>query len=377
MRKGDTIMEQWLGQDIPKLGFGMMRLPTLPDGAMDMAQINAMVDAFISKGFTYFDTAYGYMDERSEDTVRQAVVERYPREAVQIATKLPPWHIKEGACMEELFSTQLKRTGAGYFDYYLLHAVNGQILELLDRVDAWKFIRDKKAAGLVKHIGFSFHDSAEVLDKVLGAHPELEFVQLQLNYADWDDEGVQARQCYETALKYGKSVIIMEPVKGGSLAKLNDKAQETFTRANPDASFASWAMRYAASLDRVVTVLSGMSNIEQMQDNLKTFSPFAPLDEAERAVVAKVQQILRDTPMIPCTNCKYCMEQCPQNIAIPAILHAENYRRTYGVIRTFEYKRDTEGKGKAADCIQCGVCEGRCPQKIEIIKLLAETVPLF
>ncbi|MDR0928585.1 MAG: aldo/keto reductase [Oscillospiraceae bacterium] len=370
-------MEKWLGQDIPKLGFGMMRLPTLPDGAMDMAQINEMVDAYIGKGFTYFDTAYGYMGERSEDTVRQAVVERYPRDAIQVATKLPLWEIKEAEDMERLFSTQLKRTGAGYFDFYLLHSVNSHILDTLDRVDAWKFIRDKKAAGLAKHIGFSFHDSAALLDKVLGAHPEFEFVQLQVNYADWESENVQARECYEVALKYGKSVIIMEPVKGGALAKLSDKAQEAFTRANPNVSFASWAMRYAASLDRVVTVLSGMSNMEQMLDNIKTFSPFEPLTEADRAVIAEVQQILLDTPTIACTNCKYCTEQCPSNIAIPGILRAENYRRTYGVINHFEYNQAIKDKGKASDCIKCGLCEARCPQKLEIISLLEETIPAF
>lgn len=372
-------MAKWLGDDVPKLGFGLMRLPMLADNTIDLEQVKQMVDAFIGAGFTYFDTAYGYLNEQSEPTARKAIVERYPRDQFLLATKLPVWHLRAGKTAEELFDTQLERTGAGYFDYYMLHALNASYLEMLDEQGTWDFIRQKKEEGLVRHIGFSFHDSAAVLEQILKAHPEVEFVQLQINYADWENDGVQSRLCYEVARKYGKSVIVMEPVKGGALAAMGPEAQATFKAARPDASIASWAMRYAASLDGVVTVLSGMSNLEQMQDNIQTMEMFEPLTDADQETIHKVQEILASTPTTPCTDCKYCVENggCPQDIPIPAIIATDNSRRVYHVTDKNHYGFITRGHGKASDCIQCGNCESRCPQHIEIIKVLADCAETF
>lgn len=372
-------MEKWLGQDVPKLGFGMMRMPALADGAIDMQQVCRMVDAFMKAGFTYFDTAYGYHNERSELTVRQALVERYPRDAFLLATKLPPWHIKAAADMQRLFDTQLSRTGAGFFDYYLIHAVGASHLKLLDEVDAWGFMRAKKEAGLARHIGLSFHDSADVLDDILTKHPEMEFVQLQINYADWEDEGVQARLCYETARKHGKPVIVMEPVKGGLLATLTPQARAILEAVRPDMSVASWAMRYAASLDGVITVLSGMSDEAQMADNLRTMADFQPLTDADRAAIAQVQKLLAETETIPCTDCKYCIESdgCPSSIPIPSIIRVDNRRRLYGQVDRHNYNAITKDKGKASDCIRCAACEGRCPQHLPIISLMEACAAVF
>lgn len=372
-------MEKWLGQDVPKLGFGLMRMPTLEGGAIDMPQVCRMVDAFLQAGFTYFDTAYGYHNEQSESTVRQAVVERHPRESFLLATKLPPWHIHKAEDMQRLFDTQLSRTGVGYFDYYLLHAVGASHLPKLDEVGAWAFMRQKKEAGLVRHIGLSFHDSAAVLDEVLTKHPEMEFVQLQINYADWDDDGVQARLCYETARRHGKPVIVMEPVKGGLLASLAPEARAVLEAARPDASIASWAIRYAASLDGVITVLSGMSDMAQMEDNLRTMESFAPMTDSDRAAIEAARKILADIPTTPCTGCKYCIESdsCPENIPIPSIISADNRRRLYGRADKGHYAAITRDKGKASDCIKCGACEGRCPQHLPIIDLMEACAAAF
>ncbi len=363
-------MENWLGANVPKLGFGFMRLPTDPNNEIDYAQLERMVDAFLDGGFTYFDAAYGYMNERSELAIRRTVVERHPREKFLLATKLPPWHLKEKADMERLFSTQLERTGAGYFDFYLLHSLGAQSVKTIDAMDGWAFARQKKAEGLARHIGFSFHDTADVLDDVLTKHPEMEFVQLQINYADWDDPKIQSRKCYEVARKHGKSVIIMEPVKGGALATLNADARAALEAARPGSSPASWAMRYAASLEGVVTVLSGMSTLEQVRDNVRTISGFEKMTAADYQAIEKAKAIMAAIPTTPCTDCRYCMENCPQNIPISQIIRTDNGRRVYGNTDKGHYAFLTREKGKASDCIACGVCEGRCPQKIEIIELM-------
>lgn len=372
-------MENWLGQNVPKLGFGMMRMPMQQDGVIDLEQVKDMVDAFLGAGFTYFDTAYGYHDEKSEPTVRRALVERYPREQYLLATKLPLWHIKTAEDMPRLFETQMERTGAGYFDFYLLHALNASYLKMLDEVDAWGFIRRLRDEGKVRHIGFSFHDSAAVLEDVLTKHPEVEFVQLQINYADWDSEDVQSRECYETARRHGKSVVIMEPVKGGALAAMGPEARAVMHKARPDASIASWAMRYAASLEGIVTVLSGMSSMEQMRDNIRTLQSVEPLTEADRLVLDTVRDILASVSTTPCTGCKYCVEagNCPSNIPIPAIIASDNDRRMYARVDKGHYAFVTRGKGKASDCIACGACEGRCPQHLPIISLMKEAADVF
>jgi len=370
-------MNTWFGKEIPKLGFGTMRLPTLADNAIDYAQIEKMVDLFLENGFTYFDTAYGYMGGRSEDTVRRTLVERHARERFLLATKLPPWELKAKEDMERVLQTQLARTGAAYFDFYMLHSIGQTRLEQLDSLGAWDFLQKAKERGLVRHVGFSFHDTADVLDGILKRHPETEFVQLQINYADWDDEGVQSRLCYETALSHGKSVLIMEPVKGGALATLNETARAPFERARPGMSNASWAMRFAASLPGVITVLSGMSTLAQMEDNIRTMSAFEPLTEADRKAIDEVKAVLSAIPTTPCTDCRYCVEKCPQNIPIPSVIQADNHRKVYGHVNRGHYRFVTNEKGKASDCIACGVCEERCPQHIGIISLMKECAEVF
>lgn len=272
-----------------QLGFGTMRLP-VAHGQVDLKETEKLFDRFLAAGFTYFDTAYGYHDYKSELAVREALVKRHPRESFLLADKMPVWLAKEPADLDRLFNEQLEKTGAGYFDYYLLHSLGGKNLEAADAVDAWSFALKKKDEGLVKRVGFSFHDTPETLEKILSAHPEMEFVQLQINYADWESERVQSRRCYETARRHGKDVIIMEPVRGGSLAQLQPSLAAPFEAYAPDATLASWALRFCASLDGVIMVLSGMSDMAQVEDNIKTFSPLSALDQAERAVVENVRE---------------------------------------------------------------------------------------
>lgn len=370
----------YLGADIPKLGFGCMRLPMNGD-EIDLEQTKKMADAFMANGFTYFDTAYGYLNGRSEGTVKAAVVDRYPRESFQLATKFPVWeaHCKEDVA--KIFATQLERTGAGYFDFYLMHALSADKLPKLEEYGAWEYMAEMKAQGKIKHLGFSFHDSAECLEEILKAHPESEFVQLQINYADWENDSIQARACYEICMKYEKPVIIMEPVKGGSLAVMTEEAQNKFKAANPDLSVASWAVRYCASLDGIITVLSGMSNEEQMMDNLSYMKDFKPLTEEEYKVVDEVVEILKNAPIVPCTSCEYCVKGCPMNIRINEMFKAYNQYVTYGnldAVKEGGYNRALrDDHGRAEACIQCGQCETICPQHIHIIEKLQEVSKLF
>ena len=307
----------YLGEEIRKLGFGLMRLPQ-KDEKIDVEQVKEMVDRFLEAGFTYFDTAWAY--EGSEDAIRQALVERYPREAYQLATKNAAWikcKTREEAVNQ--FETSLKQTGAGYFDYYLLHNLGESRTQFFDDFDMWSWIQEKKKEGLIKHAGFSFHSTAEELDEILNQHPEMEFVQLQINYADWDNPAVQSGACYEVARKHGKPVIVMEPVKGGMLATPPDSVQEIFKKADPDASCASWAIRFAANLDGIITVLSGMSNLQQMEDNLSFMKDFKGLSDGEKEVLKAAQEEMSRIPLIPCTTCNYCSKVCPENIGISAI----------------------------------------------------------
>lgn len=359
----------YLGENIPKLGFGLMRLPMLGD-EVDLEQVKEMVDQFLAKGFTYFDTAYGYLGGKSELAAKAALVDRYPRESFQLATKLPAWaSVKTAEEARAMFWTSLDRTGAGYFDFYLLHNVSKERVKVFDQFGIWDFVQDLKTKGLVKHMGFSFHDKADVLDDILTKHPEAEFVQLQINYADWESDSVQSRLCYETARKHGKPVVIMEPVKGGSLATLPDSVSTIFKEADPNASVPSWAIRFAASLEGVVTVLSGMSNRAQMEDNLSYMEHFQPLNEQEYEVIARVQDAMNKIPKIPCTACDYCTKGCPQQIPIPGIFRAMNNYLVYNNLPGAKgnYGFATNNKGKASDCVQCGQCESVCPQQIGIM----------
>lgn len=362
----------YLGKEIKKLGFGLMRLPMIGEN-IDIEQTKIMVDEFISKGFTYFDTAYVYGENgASEKAAKAALVDRYPRESFQLASKLPIWCCETKEDMQKVFDISLERTGAGYFDYYLNHSLSKDKLKKLDDLGAWDFVAEMKKKGLVRHMGFSFHDTADVLDELLTAHPEQEFVQLQINYNDWESESVQARKCYEVARKHGKPIIIMEPVRGGALAELTDEIQSLFRSVRPEMSVASWAIRFAAGLDGVITVLSGMSDIEQMRDNLSYMTEFEPLNETEMAAVEKAADILRNTPTVPCTNCKYCVEGCGVKINIPELFKVYNRRSVYGSRAQTQNRFDeiVSQSGKPSDCVACGQCEGVCPQHIEIISLL-------
>ena len=367
----------YLGDTTPKLGFGLMRLPMIGD-EIDMEQTKAMVDTFMAKGFTYFDTAYVYINGKSEVAAREAIVKRYPRDSFTLATKLPLWdNIETEADMQRIFDESMERAGVEYFDYYLLHAMDKAKFEKADRIGAWDFIFKMKAQGKIKHCGFSFHDSAEVLDEALTKHPEAEFVQLQLNYIDFEDPAVQARLCYEVCRKHNKPVIVMEPVKGGKLADIPEQGKAIFDALH-GGSPASYAIRYAADFDGVFMVLSGMSSIEQMNDNLSFMKDFKPLSHEERRAIAEVCDVIRATHTIPCTACRYCTDGCPENILIPDLFSCMNAKQ---LCRDWNsdcyYEVYTENHGKASDCIGCGKCEHSCPQHLPIRELLKEVAKTF
>ena len=369
----------YLGESVKKLGFGLMRLPMI-DGEVDLEQVKQMVDLFLEKGFTYFDTAYGYLDGKSEIAARKALVERYPRDRFLLATKLPAWFgAKNRQEAEQMFWTSLERTGAGYFDFYLMHNLGDDRTEYFERYDIWNFLLARKQEGLIRHLGFSFHDKPEVLEQLLTRYPEAEFVQLQINYADWESPSIQSRGCYEVARRHGKPVVIMEPVKGGSLSSLPPEAEKILRGMEPEASLSSWAIRYAASLEGVVTVLSGMSTLEQMQDNLSYMEHFRPYTQAEYDAIEKVRGILDAMPQIPCTRCGYCLKGCPQGIPIPGIFKAMNNYLVHDNLSGAQgnYAFETREKGTADLCVACGQCESVCPQHIPIIEELKKAAALF
>lgn len=372
-------MERYFGENTPKLGFGLMRLPKLPNGKIDVEQTKVMVDMFMDAGLTYFDTAYVYDGGESEKAAKEALVDRYPRESYTLCTKLCAWMgAKNADEAKQQFYTSLERTGAGYFDYYLLHALQRSNYKVYDEYHIWDFVKEQKEKGLIRYYGFSFHADPELLEELLNDHPDVDFVQLQINYADWENPGVASRKCWEIARKHGKSITIMEPVKGGALADPVPEVQKILKEADPKASMASWAIRYAASLDGIITVLSGMSNIEQMKDNFSYMKDFKPLDEAEQKVIRRAQAALNKDRSIPCTACHYCTDGCPMNIPIPEIFHVMNHQRGNEAFRGVrEYTIATEGRGKASDCIACGQCVNACPQQIDVIAGLKDCAALF
>ena len=360
---------------MPKLGFGLMRLPE-KEGKIDLEQVCRMVDAYLDAGLTYFDTAYVYHSGNSEKIVKEALVKRHPRDSFTLATKLPAWCLKEEADRDRIFNEQLERCGVDYFDFYLLHSIeegaNGQTY---DKLNCFEWGVQKKAEGKIRHFGFSFHGSPEYLEELLNAHPEVEFVQIQLNYADWENPVVRSGRLYEILRQRNIPIIVMEPVKGGSLAKLMPELEARFKAIQPDKSIASWALRFVASLPGVMTVLSGMSSTEQMADNLATFTDFEPMTEAENTVVEEVRRVMMSVEQIGCTSCRYCTDGCPMSISIPDVFRAVNTMKLYGDEfrpKSFYKNLVSQGHGRAGDCIACGQCEGVCPQHLPIIELLKD-----
>ncbi len=362
-----------------KLGFGLMRMPTIDKtnaADVDLEQVKRMVDLFMEKGFTYFDTAWMYNGFASESTAKAALVDRYPRDSFTLATKLHAAFFDSLEDRDKVFNAQLEKTGAGYFDYYLLHGIEADMYPKYEKFDCFNWLLDKKAQGLVKHAGFSFHDTPELLDEILTRHPEMEFVQLQINYLDWESQWVRSHACYEVAVKHGKPVIVMEPVKGGTLAKIPEAAEKLLKGHDPEMSVPSWAIRFAASLPNVMMVLSGMSSVEQMEDNLSYMEDFKPLTEEEKALCHRAADIINGQIAVPCTGCSYCTEGCPMHIAIPQYfsLYNEDMREDLaekGWTVNFTNYEILAGKfGKARDCIECGQCEGVCPQHLPIIEHL-------
>lgn len=367
-----------------KLGFGLMRLPLRKAddaGSVDLDAVCKMVDLFLERGFTYFDTAYMYHNSQSEAVLRESLVKRHPRESFTVATKLPVMFLKQKEDVERIFEEQLEKCGVSYFDYYMLHSLNASYYRTAEKFDAFSFLEKKKAEGKIKQIGFSYHDGAELLDEILTKHPEVDFVQLQINYIDWDDESIQSGKCHAVAVKHHKNIIVMEPVKGGTLAQLPEQVTRVFHEMHPHMSDASWAIRYAASLQNVIMVLSGMSNWEQLIDNTEYMREFMPLSAEEQTVLRKAVETLRASIAIPCTACGYCVAGCPQNIPIPkyfSLYNKEKHNLGKGdSTQRASYETYAPDYGKASECIGCGQCETACPQHLQIIEGLKSVAEVF
>ena len=364
-----------------KLGFGLMRLPMKND-QIDLETLKGMVDLFIERGFTYFDTAWMYCGFKSENAVKDVLVSRHARDTFTLATKLHVGFVKSLEDRDRIFNEQREKTGAEFFDYYLLHDINTRSIEKYTEFDCFQWIQQKKAEGLVRHIGFSFHDGPELLDKVLTEHPEFEFVQLQINYLDWDTAGVQSRKCYEVACRHHVPVIVMEPVKGGTLAQVPESVETAFRAAHPDWSIPSWAVRFAASLDNVMMVLSGMSTPEQVADNTSFLMDFTPMTDADVSMCHAAARAINGNVVVPCTGCAYCVDGCPMHIAIPQVFSLYNADKQELPSKQWTpqgeyYENLVETTGKASDCIGCGQCEQMCPQHLHIIDLLKDVAAHF
>ncbi len=359
-----------------KLGFGFLRLP-MREEDIDYPLLNQMVDTFLCRGGTYFDTAYTYLDGKSETAVREALVKRHRRDSFILADKLPSWQITSNEDCWKYFNQQCKRCGVNYFDVYLLHWLNRRNYEICQRYDEFAFLQELKAAGKARKIGFSYHGSATLLDEILTSHPEVEIVQLQINYMDWNSSAIQAGRCYQIAKKHGKAIIVMEPVKGGLLAHLPAEAESLFRSIHPDRSMASWAMRFAQCLPQVDIVLSGMNSLVHLLDNLQDVSP---LTETEKAAIRQVSAIITAQTAVPCTGCRYCESQCPKNISISDYFALYNevcrYPDDDWKIRPI-YDQLALCRGKASSCTGCKACQQHCPQHLPIVKNLLQVSNVF
>ena len=362
-----------------KLGFGCMRLPLLENGEVDTALFSKMVDYFLDNGFNYFDTAHGYVSGKSEPALRECLTSRYSREKYILTDKLSTHHFNSEEEIRPLFESELKACGVDYFDFYLMHAQDANIFAKFKKCRAYETALQFKAEGKIKHFGISFHDRAAVLEQILTEYPQIEVVQIQFNYADYEDPSVESRKCYEVCEKHGKPVIVMEPVKGGSLVALPEEAQKIYDSLGSSMSNASYAIRFAAGFDNIMMVLSGMGNMEMMKDNVSYMRDFQPLSIEERAAVDKVTEIFRSQNLIPCTACRYCMEECPKGIHIPDLFALLNAKKCFGNWNTdYYYNNIHTGEGtKAKDCLKCGKCEKICPQHLEIRKLLGDVSAEF
>lgn len=367
--------------ETPKLGFGCMRLPlTDPNDqtSIDLDQFKAMVDTFMEAGGTYFDTAYVYHEGTSEIAVREALVKRYPRDSFTIATKCLAWAQPDAESAKACLDTSLERLGVDYVDFYLLHNIGGVRTKKFDEYGMWEWAQQKKDEGIIKHLGFSMHDGADALEALLTEHPNMDFVQLQVNYLDWEDPVVEARKCMEVAEKHGVPVVIMEPARGGRLANLPERGKQILKTAEPDLSEVSWAYRFCYFLPNVVSVLSGMSTLDQVKENVAEWKTAKPLSDADKKVVEQALEALRSVGMIDCTNCRYCAKDCPAGVKIPEIMSLMNLEKMTEDRAFVKGLYDWQAKdGYASQCTQCGNCEEMCPQGINIIELLEEAADAY